>query len=203
MHRHGLRVVTAAALTAAALAGGPVVDAHARAAVEITRLTLLVHGCDGCTIQPVRAGNGTTVRLWRGEPKKVRRGVVHWKVSTQRTIGMSFDISDPNAVNVGAIPDIVVAYPGLATGDRVPRGVARHKKRANGCWAGTDQASVTLRVRVERFRTTSAYPPPVKGYSIRPYVTTTLAFLPVATGASYSQTFHGAIGNQDAYFCGL
>jgi hypothetical protein len=109
---------------------------------------------------------------------------------------MSFDINDPNAVNVGAIPDIVVAYRGVAVGDRVPAGVAQHKKRATGCWAGTHKASITLRVRVEQFPATSAYPPPVKGFSIRPYFVKTRAHFP-----PFTRTFHGQIGNQDAYFC--
>jgi hypothetical protein len=202
MYRPALRILTAAAMTAAAFAAVPAADGHPRAAVRTTSLTLLVHGCDGCTIQPVRAGNGTTTAVWRGRAKKVRNGSVRWTLSLGHTVGMSFDISDPDAVNVGAIPDIVVAYRGIAVGDRVPAGVARHKKRANGCWAGSDRTSVTIHVRVERFRTTSAYPPPVKGFSIRPYFVKTRAHLRLASGTEFSTTFHGAIGNQDAYFCG-
>jgi hypothetical protein len=198
MYRHAVRILAAAALTTAAFAVVPAVDGHAQAAARTTSLTLVVHGCEGCAVQPVRAIAGTPVPVWRGKIKKVRNGSVHWKVATRRTVGMSFDISDPNAVNVGAIPDIVVAYRGIAVGERVPAGVAKHKKRATGCWAGTHKASITLRVRVERFPATSAFPPPVKGFSIRPYFAKTRAHLPPYTG-----TFHGQIGNQDAYFCVL
>lgn len=172
-----------------------------RSAVGTTSLTLKVRGCDGCTIQPVRAGTTATTPVWRGRTKKVRNGVVHWTVSMRHTVGMSFDIGDPHAVNVGAMPDIVVAYRGLTVGERVLAGVARHKKRANGCWAGTRRAATTLRVRVERFRTTSAFPPLVQGYSIRPYFVRTRAHLRLGSGTMYGPTFHGAIGNQDAYFC--
>ena len=198
MHRHALRILTAAALTSAVFAVVPAVDGHAQAAVRTTSLTLNVHGCDGCVVQPVRATVGTTVPVWRGKIKKVRNGSVHWTVATRRTVGMSFDISDPNAVNVGAIPDIVVAYRGIAVGDRVPAGVAKHKKRATGCWAGTHKTSITLRVRVEQFPATSAFPPPVQGFSIRPFFIKTRAHFP-----PYTRTFHGQIGNQDAYFCRL
>jgi hypothetical protein len=180
---------------------GPTVESRAPAAATRTSLTLLVHGCNGCTVQPVRAGDTATTPVWRGRKKKVENGSVHWTVSMRHTVGMSFDINDPGAVNVGAVPDIVVAYRGIAVGDLVPAGVARHKKRANGCWAGTRAPSITLRVRVERFRTTSAYPPPVTGYSIRPYFVRTRPHLRLASGAEYGRTFHGAIGNQDAYFC--
>jgi hypothetical protein len=200
--RRGAQVaVVALALTATAAAAAGEIPATSTRAVKTTSLTLMVHGCDGCTVQPVRAGITATTPVWRARTKKVRGGSVHWTVSVRHTVGMSFDISDPNAVNVGAMPDIVVAYRGLAVGDRVLAGVARHKKRANGCWAGTQKAAITLRVRVERFRTTSAFPPPVKGFSIRPYFVKTRAHLRIATGMEYDQTFHGAIGNQDAYFC--
>ncbi len=193
---------TAAAVPAGASASAEGTPAtSARAAVRTTSLTLTVRGCDGCTIQPVRAGNTSTTPVWRGKTKKVRNGAVHWTVSMRHTVGMSFDISDPTAVNVGAIPDVVVAYRGLAVGDRVPAGVARHKKSASGCWAGTRKAAITLRVRVERFRTASAFPPLVQGYSIRPYLVRTRAHLRLASGMMYGPTFHGAIGNQDAYFC--
>ena len=156
--RHGTcgRVarVVVAALVLAAMA--PAIPASARVggagapsarAAKTTSLTLTVHGCDGCTIQPVRAGITATSPVWRGKKKKVRNGSVHWKVSVRHTVGMSFDISDPDAVNIGAMPDIVVAYRGIAVGHRVPAGAAEHKKRANGCWAGTHKASITLRVR--------------------------------------------------------
>jgi len=206
--------VAVAALVLTAMGAGAGVPAGASApagetaassarAARTTSLTLTVHGCDGCTVQPVRAGNGTTVQVWRGKTKKVRNGSAHWKVTIRHTVGMSFDINDPDAVNIGVMPDIVVAYRGLAVGDRVAAGVAKHKKRANGCWAGTHKAEINLRVRVERFRTTSAFPPPVKGFSIRPYFVRTRAHLPIVGGRMYTRTFHGAIGNQDAFFCDM
>jgi hypothetical protein len=211
--RRAARVAVAALLLAATGAGAAVpagasapageTAAWSARAARTTSLTLTVHGCDGCTIQPVRAGNGTTVPVWRGKTKKVRNGSAHWKVTIRHTVGMSFDINDPDAVNIGVMPDIVVAYRGLAVGDRVPAGVAKHKKKANGCWSGTHKAQVNLRVRVERFRATSAFPPPVKGFSIRPYFVRTRAHLRISGGRMYTRTFHGAIGNQDAFFCDM
>lgn len=170
-------------------------------AARTTLLTLDVHHCDGCSITPVKAGDGSAPALWRGRTKKVRAGVVHWRVGVRRTVGMSFDIVDPNAVPLDSVTDIVVAYRGLAVGARVPAGVAARKKWANGCWAGTTRRSVTLRVRVEHFRGVSDLPPPITGYRIRPYLVRTAAHLRIAGGARYSRTFHGTIGNQDAYFC--
>lgn len=176
-------------------------SAWAAVAVRTTVLTLDVHHCDGCSITPVKAGDGTTSVVWRGKTKKVRGGVVHWRLATGHTVGMSFDIVDPNAVPLDFVTDIVVAYPGLDVGTKVPAGVAARKKRANGCWAGTHRASLTLRVRVERFPGVSDLPPPVTGYRIRPYLLRTAAHLRIAGGAPYSRAFHGTIGNQDAYFC--
>lgn len=201
MYRKALRVLIAAAL-AAVVGVAPAVDAPAEAAARRTTLTLVVHGCDGCFITPVQAGDGSVSALWRGRTKTVRGGVVHWRVAIRHTVGMSFDIVDPNAVQLDSMTDIVVAYHGLKVGDRVPAGVAARKRFANGCWAGTRKASVTLRVRIEQFLGVSDLPPPVSGYRIRPYLTRTRAHLRIAPGVAYSRTFHGTIGNQDAYFCG-
>src|SRR3954453_7861013 len=185
-----LTALPAAALPAgvSAAPAGETPATSARAGARTTVLTLAVRGCDGCTIQPGRAGNGTTVPVWRGKTKEVRKGSVHWKVSLRHTVGMSFDITDPDAVEIGERPDIVVAYRGIAVGDRVPAGVAKHKKRANGCWAGTHKPSIPLRVRVEPFPPTSGFPPPVKGFSIRPYFVKTRAHSP-----PFTRTFHGQI----------
>ena len=210
MHRTARRILTAAALTAglvapAVLAGAAVgnATAPASAAPRTTELTLRVHGCDGCTIRPVKAGDGSQVALWRGRTKTVRNGVVHWKVARRHTIGMSFDIVDPQAVDLDFMTNVVVAYRGLAVGARVEAGVAQHKKRANACWVGTHKASVKLRVRVERFPSVSDFPPSAPGYQIRPYLVRTTAHLRLfdGKGGAYSRAAHGVTGNQDAYFC--
>jgi hypothetical protein len=57
--------------------------------------------------------------------------------------------------------------------------MSRRKKWGNGCWAGTRKAVVALRVRVEQFKTVSAFPPVVHGYTIRPYLIRTRSHLPV------------------------
>lgn len=204
MYRTILRLLTAAALASAATVpptAAPAVDAPEGAA-GMTTLTLLVHGCDGCSITPVQAGDGSAPALWQGRTKKVRHGAVRWKVATRHTLGMSFNIVDFDGVALDSMTNIVVAYRGLKVGARVPNGVAAHKKRANGCWAGTRKASVTLRVRVEQFPGTSDLPPAVEGYRIRPYLTRTAPHLPIYKSRVNGPTFHGTIGNQDAYFCG-
>jgi hypothetical protein len=157
MYRIALRILTAAALTGAvavapavAPIAAPAGDAAAGAGPRTT-LTLVVHRCHGCAITPVKAGDGSAPALWQGRTKKVRHGAVHWTMATRHTVGMSFNIVDHHAVALDFMTNIVVAYRGLDVGTRVPAGVAAHKKRANGCWAGTRKASVTLRVRVERF----------------------------------------------------
>src|SRR3954453_8169089 len=70
----------AVAATVPAGASAPVGEARAassRSAPRATSLTLLVHGCDGCTIQPVRAGITATSPVWRAKKKKVRNGSGH------------------------------------------------------------------------------------------------------------------------------
>jgi hypothetical protein len=116
---------------------------------------------------------------------------------------MSFDIFDPGAVALDFMTDIVVAYPGLDVGERVPAGFAKHRKQANACWAGTRRASVTLRVRVEQFPSMSEFPPQVSGYQIRPYLVRTKPFVRIfdGKGGAYSAARKGVTGNQDAYYC--
>jgi hypothetical protein len=206
MHRTALHTLVAVALSAVVAVApvapvAPVAAEPAGTAAGTTSLTLLVHGCDGCLVQPVKAGDGSTAAVWRGPTKTVRHGLVHWSVAHRHTVGMSFDIVDPQAVPLDSVTNIVVAYRGLAVGAPVPAGAAAHERRANGCWAGTTRTSVTLRVRVEQFPGTSDLPPPVTGYRIRPYLTRTTRHLRVAGGAAYTSAFHGTIGNQDAYFC--
>jgi hypothetical protein len=210
MQRTVLRVLPAAVLSAALAApiatsadAAGTVPAAQSAAAQMTSLTLRVHGCNGCVIQPVRAGDGSHAALWRGKKKAVRKGSVHWNVSQGHTVGMSFDIDDPKQVDLDFMTNIVIAYRGIKVGARVPPGVARHKSHANGCWAGTDRAAVTLRVRVERFPSLSDFPPVMHGYRIRPYVVRTRPFLRLFDGpdGTYSRGSRGTIGNQDAYFC--
>jgi hypothetical protein len=205
--RRALRLLTALSLTGAlvvpadqqAEAG---VNAAASPGPATTRLTLRVHGCEGCTIQPVQATDGSKP-AWRGKAKTVQDGLVHWKTAQRRTTGMSFDMFDPNAVALDFMTDIVVAYPGLDVGERVPASFAKHQKRANACWAGSQRASVTLRVRVERFPSMSEFPPQVSGYQIRPYLAWTKPFVRHfdGKGGTYTLADKGVTGNQDAYYC--
>jgi hypothetical protein len=211
MHHPGLRLLIAAFLSLAVVspavtsaAGSVERTTRPAGAAKRTSLTLRVHGCDGCKIQPVKAGDGSQSALWRGKKKTVRNGVVRWSVTQRHTHGMSFDIVDPHAVALDFMTDIVMAYRGLAVGARVEAGVAKHKKRANACWAGTHRASVTLRVRVEQFPSMSDFPPSVPGYQIRPYAVRTKPFVRLfdGKGGTYSRASKGVTGNQDAYFCG-
>jgi hypothetical protein len=171
----------------------------ARAGVRTTVLTLAVRGCEGCSITPVDAGPAGSV--WTGRTKEVRAGSVHWRVALRHTTGMSFNIVDPGAVALDFMTNIVIAYRGLQVGERVEHRVAAHKRRANGCWAGTRKPAVKLRVRVEQFPSLSDLPPVVMGYAIRPYLRRTARHVPLAGGAAFSAADHGVIGNQDAYFC--
>ena len=126
MYRTILRLLTAAALASAATVpptAAPAVDAPEGAA-GMTTLTLLVHACDGCSITPVQAGDGSAPALWQGRTKKVRHGAVRWKVATRHTLGMSFNIVDFDGVALDSMTNIVVAYRGLKVGARVPNGVA-------------------------------------------------------------------------------
>ncbi len=80
-------------------------------------------------------------------------------------------------------------------------GCRRSEEVGQRLLGGHDEAVGDPARPVEHFRGVSDLPPPVTGYRIRPYLVRTAAHLRIAGGARYSRTFHGTIGNQDAYFC--
>jgi hypothetical protein len=106
---------------------------------------------------------------------------------------MSFEMQ-PRWSSADFVPNIVTRYGRTHVGDVVTNAVARHKKRATGCWAGTSARRVSLDVRAVRYplRDVAGHP----GHSVRSWFQTTVAStLPMVAATK------GAIGNQDAFYC--
>ena len=190
-------VVAALATTGTSAAAGT--TAHPRSAAshvarskaQHARITLHVNTCRHCPIRLAQAGGARGV--WHSRTRHVDHGTVSFRVLTRHTHGMSFEIR-PRWSSAGYIPNIVTRYAHTQVGDIVTNDVARHKRRAAGCWNGTSARSVSLDVRAVRFPLRDMQGNP--GHSVRAWFKPTLSSIAPMVG-----TTKGAIGNQDAFYC--
>jgi hypothetical protein len=207
--RHPKRVTIVAALSglvlvaASFLVGGGIdnaaagvsespAPASAARAVTSTRITLLIDRCRHCPVALFQARTDP-IRVWHTGWKNVHHGRVTFRVPTHRTHSMSIDLN-PTWSDANAVTNVVIRYADEQAGDRVTAAVARNKRRAAGCWAGTSDTSVQLKVHVRRYRIKDLEGNP--GRAPRAWLATTQAWVPPMVRAK-----RGAIGNQDAFFC--
>ena len=202
-----IRAVAAAAagvlLTGAtAVAGdaGPATDAATTAgAVELrteparTALTLEVTDCDGCRVVLTQAREGRD-EVWQAPARRVKDGKVSWNIASHRTEGLSMNIHAP--WESGPIPaaTVVFRYAGLEVGERVQSDVAKKKRRASVCWAGTDASEVTIKIRAERMRMKFFGNGPFR--ALRAYTSVTQDWLDPMMFATRGRT-----GTRDATYC--
>lgn len=187
-----------ATLTGAALATTAQSDAHAATSERATPRTVSVRmhvtGCDHCTVQLQHAVTGAT-RVWSSGTRTIGSDhVVSFTVRRSLTHGMSFVVHAPWEGNTGAVPTMVTRYAGHAVDSRISRDTARHASRAQGCWAGAYTDSVRLSFKIARVRAKTLTGEPTQ--------------MPLAwsrhTMASWKpvmKTYHGTLGNQDAFYC--
>lgn len=181
----------------AALTAGIVIAPPASAS-ETTQVTLVVRGCEGCTVSMVRAlsadGDVTPSRprYWEGGSGKVTNGRVSFSIPTGITSGVSFTISAPWEGNTGSVSNIVLGA-GPEGGKGMTVNQAKGRKRATACWAGTGESEVTIRVSVARVK--------VGGYDGPATAALAWASPTVPTTGPLDSTYKGRLGNQDAYYC--
>ncbi len=140
------------------------------AAVDLeTDITLLVPSCEDCVIT-LFSYDGLTP-IYSSAPRLVVDGSVTITLPTARTSGMSVQVDPPWA---DSRSDSYVAwrYAGADIGDSVTLKQARSKTRASGCWAGTFNEAVTLKIKVRRIkrngRTVAMARAPVTESFVRP-----------------------------------
>jgi hypothetical protein len=195
------RVATVAlttALTAALAAGslgGSISPAVARTAVTPkTHLTFEVKGCEGCDFRLTQALDGRQ-RVWQSRSRKVKDGKVSWRIPTSRTHGLSVTVLAPWDGGAGYVPTVAFRYAGKRVGDEVTNAVARTKRKASTCWAGTVEDALTLAVTVVHARSTNPPGDPIR---------TPRAFTSVTQDwqKPMERAFKGITGTQDVSYCG-
>jgi hypothetical protein len=131
---------------------------------------------------------------WMSRTHHVRAGRAVFSVGTRRTRGMTF-VLNPRWANVtNAVTNVVTRYAQTKPGQLISNDVARHKKRATACWAGTTRARIVMKVRVVKFSARALGGGP--GHAIRAWFKPMRSSLP-----PMSHTWRGTLGNQDAYYC--
>ncbi|HXH77501.1 hypothetical protein [Nocardioides sp.] len=136
----GLGLGVAAATSAHAMPRDAAVDLE-------TDLTLLVPSCEDCVIT-LFSWDGLTP-IYSSAPELVEDGSVTITLPTARTAGMSVQV-DPTWADSKADTYIAWRYADAEIGDSVTLAQARTKSRASGCWAGTVNEAVTLKIKVRR-----------------------------------------------------
>jgi hypothetical protein len=184
----------ATAVLTLGLSATTLTGAAASAPAPTTELTLEVTGCEGCHLRLTQALDGRE-KVWQSKQGTVEDGTVSWTIPTKRTHGLSITVLAPWDGGAGYVPTVAFRYAGEHVGDTVNDAVARTKKRASACWAGTEEDAVTLPLKVTHARSTN---PP--GEPIR----TPRAFISVTQGweKPMEKAWKGITGTQDATWCG-
>ena len=108
---------------------------------------------------------------------------------------MSITVLAPWDGGAGYVPVVVFRYGREHAGDRVTKAVAKTKRRASACWAGTTEPTVTLPITVAHAKSTNP-----AGKKIR----TPRAFTSVTQEweKPMARALDGIAGTQDAIWCG-
>ncbi len=174
----------------------------ASAATAMTSITLVVKGCDGCTIgvqrglknEPASKVTPKKPDAWDGPKAVVKNGIAKLSEPTAYTAGSSFTVSAPWEGQTDGMTNIVL-------GGKTPVSTlisvkqATHRKFATACWAGTQDGQAIIRVTVIKRM--------MDGMNNKPTAFPIAWASPtVATVGSLSKTLgKGLLGNQDMYFC--
>ena len=112
-----------------------------------TDLTLVVPRCEDCVIT-LFSYDGLDP-IYSSAPVVVTDGSVTFTLPSARTAGMSVQVDPPWAYSRSETY-VAWRYSGTEIGDSVSLKDARSKDRASGCWAGTVNEAVTLKIKVRR-----------------------------------------------------
>ncbi len=162
------------------------------AAITTTRLTLRLPTCEMCLVGVASYILGSA-DSWSARPKRVKDGVVTFRVPTDRTDGLSITVRAPWEGATGYVTNVALRYKGHHRGERVGFKAARAASRASACWAGTDASAFTIKVKVRKVT--------VQGYGGKVAGTIAWAAVTQAWQRPVVATWHGVVGTQDVMPC--
>lgn len=167
----------------------------APAAAPHTRLTLRFDGCARCSVTLIQAISGAP-NVWHSRARRVGAdGRAVFRVPTARTHGMSFELRVPwESAATDSVLNVATRYAGQAAGRAWSARQAMAAKRAFGCWAGTASTRATVQVHVHGFTFDA-------GSRGRQRAAVAWASPGLRSWRPAMRTFHGRIGNQDAFYC--
>jgi hypothetical protein len=148
-HQRPVRRLTAclvAAVTALGLSAG----GSSAAQTRTTALTIAIAQCEGCEVTLVSYTAEDPEHGWTSKPRVVADGTADFVVPTQRTLGLSIAVKTPWEGHLGYTTTAVMRYQGLTVGDRIGFKRARTMEKASGCFAGTAERDLTIRLKVRR-----------------------------------------------------
>jgi hypothetical protein len=161
-----------------------------------TRLTFQAPGCDGCRLTLVRAIHNRAhdnLIVWESKQRTVRQGKVTFWPLSRRTIGMSVLVRAPWDGPIGYVTEVVFRYRGTTTGEDVTLAQAKRKRRASGCWAGTNSRALTLPLTIRPIR--------VRGTAHRTWGTIAFTSATDRWGDPMERVQRGVLGTQDVEVC--
>ena len=168
----------------------------------MTKVVLVVKGCEGCTIgvqRGLRTEPASTVTPrrpdhWDGPKATVKNGFATLVLPTAYTAGSSFTVSAPWEGQTDGITNVVL---GGKTPPATVISVARamHRTKGTACWAGTTDGQAIIRVTVIKAN--------LRGLDNKPtHFPIAWASPTVATVGPLTKTLgKGLLGNQDMFFC--
>lgn len=174
-----------------AVPSAPMHGVEARAAAT-TRLTFKVATCARCKVRLYQAVEGDQ-DVWESRTKRVRDGRVSFTILTEHTHGLSASVRAPWEGSTGFVTMVAFRYGKESAGSKVRLAEARAKKRASGCWAGTDRSAVTIPLKVRKV-TVPGNTGPTPG-TIAWTGTTRHWWRPMLPA------YRGVLGAQDVIFC--
>lgn len=164
----------------------------------MTRIDLVVSGCEGCRIFAYQLG---TLASPVADPTQVsgvvRSGRLSLLVPTNRTRGMYFLVActGDRCNSSNAQPVVALEYRGQAVGSTLNDAAAATRKQASGCWAGTIASTA-------RIELTATFFPDViftrRAYSMRIWANPQVAVVP----NTWLDTYKGGLGTQTGLSCG-
>src|SRR4051812_37217343 len=189
-----MKTISMLAAAALALSGSlSLAPATAADAAPTTQLTIRIASCDGCEVGVASYLQGS-MDVWSAKPRKVEDGSVTFAVPTEQTSGLSITVRAPWEGATGYVTNVALRYKGQQPGDKVGFTAAGAATKASGCWAGTTEDAVTIKVVARQ----------VKVDGLGGKVPGTIAFAKVTQDWLHPlvPAWHGVVGTQDVMPCG-